>query len=172
MESLFRRPLCAQPLDREDRRYHCPQGHSFDRGAAGYVHLLPANQKHAKDPGTTRAWPPPEPLPLRGPLCPSAGDPGPAGPGPHPGPPRPPGRRPRGGVLQRRPLPNPGPGGGKNAPAGGGGSVQTRPAPGGQAGPRREFAVASVYHLPVADGVADLLVDCFSPWPSRSFGGC
>ena len=51
MESLFRCPLCAQPLDREDRRYHCPQGHSFDRGAAGYVHLLPANQKHAKDPG-------------------------------------------------------------------------------------------------------------------------
>ena len=51
MESLFRCPLCARPLDRQETRYLCPQGHSFDRAAAGYVHLLPANKKHAKDPG-------------------------------------------------------------------------------------------------------------------------
>ena len=35
-----------------------------------------------------------------------------------------------------------------------------------------EFAVASSYHLPVADGAVDLLVNCFSPWPSRSSTGC
>lgn len=35
-----------------------------------------------------------------------------------------------------------------------------------------EFAVASSYHLPVADGAVDLLVNCFSPWPSRSSAGC
>lgn len=51
MESLFRCPICAQRLDRQDSRYLCPQGHSFDRAAAGYVHLLPANKMHSKDPG-------------------------------------------------------------------------------------------------------------------------
>ena len=35
--------------------------------------------------------------------------------------------------------------------------------------PDGEFAVASVYHLPVADGVADLLVDCFSPLALTEF---
>ena len=35
-----------------------------------------------------------------------------------------------------------------------------------------EFAVASVYDLPVADQQIDLLVNCFSPWPWRSFSGC
>ena len=51
MESLFRRPLCAAALTREEKRYTCPTGHSFDRAAAGYVHLLPANKMHSKDPG-------------------------------------------------------------------------------------------------------------------------
>jgi len=51
MKSLFRCPLCASPLERGDRSYTCPNGHSFDRSAKGYVHLLPANQKHSKNPG-------------------------------------------------------------------------------------------------------------------------
>ena len=51
MESLFRCPLCAAALTREETRYACPTGHSFDRAAAGYVHLLPANKMHSKDPG-------------------------------------------------------------------------------------------------------------------------
>ena len=51
MESLFRCPLCAAALTREEKRYTCPTGHSFDRAAAGYVHLLPANKMHSKDPG-------------------------------------------------------------------------------------------------------------------------
>lgn len=51
MESLFRCPLCREPLLREEKRYLCPSGHSFDRSAAGYVHLLPANRMHSKDPG-------------------------------------------------------------------------------------------------------------------------
>ena len=49
--SLFRCPLCAAPLTRTEKTYVCPKGHSFDRSREGYVHLLPANQKHAKDPG-------------------------------------------------------------------------------------------------------------------------
>ena len=51
MQSLFRCPLCRSPLDRQADRYLCPTGHSFDRASAGYVHLLPANKMHSKDPG-------------------------------------------------------------------------------------------------------------------------
>ena len=55
MKSLFRCPLCSSPLEREESRWLCPNGHSFDRAAAGYVHLLPANQKHSKDPGDDKS---------------------------------------------------------------------------------------------------------------------
>ena len=51
MNSLFRCPLCAQPLEREERTYTCPNGHSYDRATEGHTHLLPANQKHSKNPG-------------------------------------------------------------------------------------------------------------------------
>ncbi len=51
MKSLFRCPLCAQLLARGERAYICPNGHSYDRAAEGYTHLLPANQKHSKNPG-------------------------------------------------------------------------------------------------------------------------
>ena len=30
MESLFRCPVCGAPLDRGDRAYRCPAGHSYD----------------------------------------------------------------------------------------------------------------------------------------------
>ena len=55
MKSLFRCPLCGTPLEREETRWLCPNRHSFDRAAAGYVHLLPANKKHSKDPGDDKA---------------------------------------------------------------------------------------------------------------------
>lgn len=48
---LFRCPLCAAPLTREEHRYLCPNNHSFDIAAAGYTHLLPPNRKHSKAPG-------------------------------------------------------------------------------------------------------------------------
>ena len=51
MDSLFLCPVCGKALDRQETGYRCPGGHSFDKAAAGYVHLLPANKKHAKDPG-------------------------------------------------------------------------------------------------------------------------
>lgn len=54
MKSLFCCPLCASPLTREAGTYRCPQGHSFDLAAAGYTHLLPANRKHSKQPGDDR----------------------------------------------------------------------------------------------------------------------
>lgn len=49
--SLFCCPLCRAPLQREERVYRCPNGHSFDIAAQGYTHLLPVNQKHSKMPG-------------------------------------------------------------------------------------------------------------------------
>ena len=51
MTSLFICPVCGQRLTREEKRYFCPQGHSFDIAAAGYTHLLPANRMHSKAPG-------------------------------------------------------------------------------------------------------------------------
>ncbi|MBO5340105.1 MAG: methyltransferase domain-containing protein [Oscillospiraceae bacterium] len=51
MKSLFRCPVCAAGLAQEAHRYICPRGHSYDLSAAGYTHLLPANQKHSKNPG-------------------------------------------------------------------------------------------------------------------------
>lgn len=47
-------PLCAQPLRRDEKRYVCPQGHSFDIARQGYVNLLTVQQKHSLDPGDTR----------------------------------------------------------------------------------------------------------------------
>lgn len=55
MESLFCCPLCGERLERREGRYCCPSGHSFDVAAAGYTHLLPANRKHSKNPGDDKA---------------------------------------------------------------------------------------------------------------------
>ena len=49
--SLFLCPICHKPLVREQTRYVCPDRHSYDIASAGYVHLLPANQKHSLAPG-------------------------------------------------------------------------------------------------------------------------
>lgn len=51
MKSLFCCPICTAPMTRGDRTYTCPNRHSYDRAAEGYTHLLPANQKHSKNPG-------------------------------------------------------------------------------------------------------------------------
>lgn len=53
--SLFRCPNCAAPLIRGDGAYRCENNHSFDIAAAGYTHLLPANQKNSKNPGDDKA---------------------------------------------------------------------------------------------------------------------
>jgi 23S rRNA (guanine745-N1)-methyltransferase len=52
--SLFRCPLCAAPLERGPGAYRCAGGHSFDIAREGYVHLLPPNQKHSALPGDDR----------------------------------------------------------------------------------------------------------------------
>ena len=139
--SLFRCPLCASPLTRTDRTYTCPKGHSFDRAREGYVHLLPANQKHAKDPGDDKemaaarnrflsgGWY----APLREALCRLA--------------------------LTYAALSETGQVGQMA------GVDLSKPSLRWAARREKavEFAVASVYHLPVADASVDLLLNCFSP---------
>lgn len=44
-------PVCGKPLERLEKAYRCPAGHSFDRAAKGYVNLLLANEKSSKAPG-------------------------------------------------------------------------------------------------------------------------
>jgi len=163
MKSLFRCPLCGSPLERETARWVCPDRHSFDRAAAGYVHLLPANRKHSKDPGDDKAmvaarsaflekgWY----APLRDALCEA--------------------------VLERTQaspvLVDSGCGEGYytvglyQALSQAGRTPQIAGVDLSKAALRRaakrvpeaEFAVASVYHLPIADGSADVLTDVFSP---------
>ena len=49
--SLFICPICGGKLERNENSYACPLGHSYDTSTEGYVHLLPANKKHSKLPG-------------------------------------------------------------------------------------------------------------------------
>lgn len=53
--SLLRCPICAASLTRQEGAYRCPAGHSFDIAREGYVHLLPPNQKHSAAPGDDKA---------------------------------------------------------------------------------------------------------------------
>ena len=195
-KSLFVCPLCAAPLERGEGVYACPGGHRFDIAREGYVHLLPANKKHAKNPGDDRdmaaargrflsgGWY----APLRDALCELARRY--AGPGvpaldsgcgegyyaplrdalcglarSHAGPGTPAldsgcgegyytaglwealGRPPLAGVDLSRPSVR----------------LAARRAPGA------EFAVASVYHLPLADASAGLVLNCCSPLALAEF---
>lgn len=44
-------PICGLPLTAAEKCWRCGRQHSFDRSRSGYVHLLPANRKHGKMPG-------------------------------------------------------------------------------------------------------------------------
>lgn len=171
MESLFRCPVCAAPLDRGEWAYTCPNGHSYDIAREGYVHLLPANRKHARDPGDDRdmaaarnrflsgGWY----APLRRTLCELALE--------------------RLGETAAPAVLDSGCGEGYYT-AGVYRALMEAGRPVRMAGvdlskpslrwaARREknaeFAVASVYHLPVADASADLLLNCFSPLALEEF---
>lgn len=52
--SHFICPICSQKLNKQDKSYACPNGHSFDVARQGYVNLLPANKKHSDNPGDSR----------------------------------------------------------------------------------------------------------------------
>ena len=52
--SIFRCPLCKAKLEKQERSLRCEHGHSFDISAEGYVHLLPANKMNSKIPGDSK----------------------------------------------------------------------------------------------------------------------
>ena len=54
MMSIFRCPLCKAELLKQERSFKCEHGHSFDISAEGYVHLLPANKMNSKIPGDSK----------------------------------------------------------------------------------------------------------------------
>ena len=55
MNSLFVCPLCGGALTRREGSYLCPAGHCFDIAREGYTYLLPVNRKHSKTPGDDKA---------------------------------------------------------------------------------------------------------------------
>ena len=159
MKSLFVCPHCAAPLERGEGAYACPNGHSFDVAREGYVHLLPANQKHSKAPGDDKDMVRARNrflsggyyAHLREALCRLAAEYAPAGEG----------------VLDA--------GCGEGYYTAGLWEALGRPPLAGvdlskpsvrlaaRRVPEGEFAVASVYHLPLADASVGLVLDCFSP---------
>ena len=167
--SLFRCPVCGAALTRETRTYRCAAGHSYDIAREGYTYLLPANQKHSSAPGDDRGMA----LARRDFLSKDY-------------------YRPLLDALRDLAVSHTG-----EAPAvldaGCGEGYYTsgirrallqagkRPRTAGidlskfslryaaRREPDAEFAVASCYRLPLADGSADLLLDCFSPLAIEEF---
>ena len=169
MMSLFRCPICGAPLERELHVYRCPAGHSYDIAKEGYTYLLPPNQKHSAAPGDDKGMAAARRdflskgyyKPLLNTLCneimarsgdsPAILDTG-CGEGYY-----------TAGVY-RALL-----------------DVEKTPRMAGTdiskfilryAAKREkgiEFAVASSYHLPVADGKVDILLNCFSPLALEEF---
>ncbi len=54
MNSILLCPVCGRALTREEKKFSCEKGHSFDIARQGYVNLLTVTQKHSKNPGDTR----------------------------------------------------------------------------------------------------------------------
>ena len=161
--SLFICPICQSPLTRDGSCYRCENRHSYDISREGYVHLLPANKKHSANPGDDRemiaartqfldgGWY----APLREALsrlavehtgsAPAILDAG-CGEGYY-----------TEGIFSA--LEN----AGKSPRAAGIDLSKFGLKKAARRAKSVEFAVASVYHLPVADESIDLLVDCFAP---------
>ena len=52
--SAFACPVCGAPLEKSEKVYRCPTGHSYDIAKEGYVHLLRPDEMHSKSPGDDR----------------------------------------------------------------------------------------------------------------------
>lgn len=161
--SLFRCPICGGALHLDGRTYRCGGNHCYDMAREGYVHLLPANKKHSANPGDDRemaaartrfldgGWY----APLRDTLCrlvlehtgtsPAVLDAG-CGEGYY-----------TSGIFSA--LHN----AEKSSKLAGIDLSKTALKKAARRTPEGEFAVASVYHLPVGDESIDLLLDCFAP---------
>ena len=47
-------PNCKGRLEQNDRSFSCKRGHNFDLSASGYLHLLPSSQMRSKIPGDNK----------------------------------------------------------------------------------------------------------------------
>ena len=167
--SLFRCPICGAPLLREERAYRCAAGHSYDLAREGYAYLLPPNQKHSAAPGDDKAMAAARRdflskeyyAPLLNTLCsqillltdenPVILDAG-CGEGYY-----------TAGILQALHA------AGKTPRMAGIDISKFILRLAAKREKSMEFAVASCYHLPFPDGIADLLLDCFSPLATDEF---
>lgn len=52
--SIYVCPLCRSELHEKERSLRCEHGHSFDIASEGYVHLLPPNKMNSKIPGDSK----------------------------------------------------------------------------------------------------------------------
>lgn len=52
--SEFICPFCKNYIKKHENTYKCSENHSFDIAKEGYVHLLPVNKMHSKLPGDTK----------------------------------------------------------------------------------------------------------------------
>lgn len=52
--SKFICPFCKSYIKKQDNSYICPNNHCFDIAKEGYIHLLPVNKMHSKIPGDTK----------------------------------------------------------------------------------------------------------------------
>ena len=167
MTSLLCCPICEQMLERVERSYVCAKRHCYDVAKEGYVNLLPANRKNSKDPGDdkdmvsarTRFLDGEHYAPLRNALAELA--------------------------VERKPKVVLDSGCGEGYYTAGvcaalrESGLDTRVAgvdlsrsalkKAARRTKEAEFAVASVYHLPVADHSVDLLLNCFSPLALEEF---
>ena len=161
--SLFCCPICDAPLERTAGQYRCRGGHSYDIAREGYVHLLPANRKHAKEPGDDRAMVAARSRFLEGgwyshlrqalcQLAVSCADPEAvfldAG---------------CGEGYYTAAVAEALAGAGKLRAAAGIDLSKAALKRAARRAKDAEFAVASVYHMPVEDASASLLLDCFAP---------
>ena len=167
--SLFRCPVCGAPLTREDAAYRCPARHSFDIAREGYTYLLPPNQKHSAAPGDDKGMAAARReflskgyySPLLNTLCsrilsltggtPAILDAG-CGEGYY-----------TGGICQALLA------AGRSPRMAGTDISKSALRYAARREKAVEFAVASSYRLPLADGCLDLLLACFSPLALSEF---
>ncbi|MEG1657781.1 MAG: methyltransferase domain-containing protein [Oscillibacter sp.] len=167
--SLFCCPLCGEKLERGDGAYRCAAGHCYDIAKEGYTYLLPVNQKHSAAPGDDKGMAAARRAflskdyyrPLLDALCalalthtgnsPALLDSG-CGEGYY-----------TAGIYQALLA------AGKRPRAAGIDISKFILRSAAKRERAIEFAVASSYHLPVAAGSVDLLLNCFSPMAEEEF---
>lgn len=168
--SLYICPLCGENLKREFRSYRCRKGHCYDISSSGYVHLLPVGQKHSKMPGDDKGMARARKKflsegyyghlleALRDLACRLCGGEEPVvldsgcGEGYY-----------TAGIFHGLTA------AGKKPKMAGIDLSKFSLRWAAKREPSIEFAVASAYHLPVADRTADLLLNCFSPLAEAEF---